>query len=270
MKNCYPGSVPQRVNAERLVVLGWSRAILLQLAHPLIAAGVHEHSSFRASPAAALSRLHHTIGAMLALTFRPDEERRRAIEGILAIHRRVNGHLRETVGRFPAGTRYSAEDPDLVLWVHVTLLESVPLIYERLVAPLTPAERDAYCRDAASVAIDLGARRESVPVTWTALRGCIDGMYASGTLAVSPQARELAGALIEPSFATVIRPVARLNQLVTFGLLPPFIREQYGVRWSDAQTAATERWLDRVQRLRRVLPVRIAWWADARRTLLPT
>jgi uncharacterized protein (DUF2236 family) len=270
VKNCHPGSVAQRVNAERLVVLGWSRAILLQLAHPLIAAGVHEHSSFRASPAAALSRLHHTIGAMLALTFRAEDERQRALDGIRAIHRRVNGRLRETIGSFPAGTPYSAEDPDLVLWVHVTLLDSVPLMYERLVAPLTPAERDEYCRDAASVAIELGARPGEVPVTWEAMRAHVERVYASRTLAVSPQARELASALIEPSFASLVRPVARLNQLVTFGLLPPFVRDQYGVPWSDARTAAMERWLDRVQRLRRAAPKRIAWWADARRTLLPT
>src|SRR5689334_8440880 len=107
-------SVARRVNAERLVVLGWSRAILLQLAHPLIAAGVYEHSTFRASPVAALSRLHHTVGAMLALTFRDEAERARALDGVRAIHARVNGTLKEPVGRFPAGTRYSAEDPELV------------------------------------------------------------------------------------------------------------------------------------------------------------
>jgi len=57
-----------------------------------------------------------------------------------------------------------------VLWVHATLLESVPLIYERLVAPLTPAERDAYCDEAAVIATELGARTEEVPHTWAATR----------------------------------------------------------------------------------------------------
>jgi uncharacterized protein (DUF2236 family) len=262
--------VSRRVNAERLMILGWSRAILLQLAHPLNAAGVYDHSIFRDSPVAALSRLHHTIGAMLALTFRDDAARRRAIDGILAIHTRVHGTLPQAVGPFPAGTRYSAEDPALVLWVHVTLLDSMPLVYERLVAPLSPAERDAYCREAAGVAIDLGARSEDVPMTWTAARACLDRMYASGTLVVSPQAKTLARALIEPSFAAVVRPLARLNRLVTFGLLPADIRAQYGIAWSAADAAALERWLDRIRRVRRLAPRAVAWWADARRALPPS
>src|SRR5262245_46660614 len=115
-------SIAQRINGERLVVLGWTRAILLQIAHPLIAAGVHEHSRFRESPWVAAERLHSTIQAMLALTFGPDDAARKSLEGIRAIHRRVNGKLRTGVGRFAAGTQYSAEDPALVLWVHLTLL----------------------------------------------------------------------------------------------------------------------------------------------------
>lgn len=265
-----PASVGRRVNAERLVLLGWSRAILLQLAHPLIAAGVYEHSSFRESPVAAVSRLHHTVGAMLALTFREGAERQRAIDGILAIHARVHGTLSQAVGPFPAGTRYSAEDPDLVLWVHVTLLDSIVLVYERLVAPLSAAERDAYCRDAAPVAVDLNARPDQVPLTWADVRAQIDRMSASGALVVSPQARALARALIEPSFAALVRPLARVNRLVTFGLLPPAIREQYGVAWTGDDEAALERWLDRIRRLRRLAPTAVAWWADARRILPPS
>ena len=138
-----PDDVVRRVNGERLTLIGWTRAILLQIAHPLVAAGVFEHSGFRGSPVAAAARLHHTVKAMLALTFGDDAGRRRALEGILTIHRRVNGKLPEAVGVFPAGTPYSAEDPALVLWVHVTLLESLPLVYELLVAPLTASEHDA-------------------------------------------------------------------------------------------------------------------------------
>ena len=74
----------RRINGERVVVLGWTRAILLQIAHPLIAAGVHEHSRFRESPWAAAERLHSTIRAMLALTFGPEDATSRALEGILA------------------------------------------------------------------------------------------------------------------------------------------------------------------------------------------
>ena len=62
-------TISWRINAERFVLLGWGRAILLQFAHPLVAAGVAEHSSFRESGAAAVRRLHLTVKAMLALAF---------------------------------------------------------------------------------------------------------------------------------------------------------------------------------------------------------
>lgn len=70
-------AVTARVNGERLVLLGWSRAILMQMSHPLVAAGVAGHSAFRANPIASARRLHHTVRAMLALTFGSDVERAR-------------------------------------------------------------------------------------------------------------------------------------------------------------------------------------------------
>ena len=134
-----------RVNGERLVILGWSRAILLQLAHPLIAAGVFDHSGFRASPMAAIGRLYHTTRAMLAITFGDEPRRSAAIDGIRRIHTRVHGTLPDPVGPFPVGTPYSAEDPALLLWVHATLIESIVITYQHLVGPLSADERDAYC-----------------------------------------------------------------------------------------------------------------------------
>lgn len=91
------------MNAERLVLLSWPRAILLQFAHPLIAAGIHEHSQFRARPAATVQRLRSTVRAMLALTFGSPAERQETLDKIMAIHRRVRGTLPTAVGRFAAG-----------------------------------------------------------------------------------------------------------------------------------------------------------------------
>ena len=107
--------VVQRVNSERLVLLGWSRAILMQIAHPLIAAGVTQHSTFRGGVLDAAKRLHHTIAAMLSLTFGDDERRAAAVARIRGIHRSVNGALETAAGPFAAGSRYSAEDPALLL-----------------------------------------------------------------------------------------------------------------------------------------------------------
>ena len=258
-------SITWRVNAERIVLLGWARAILLQLAHPLVAAGVFDHSGFRGTPYAAASRLYHTVHAMLSLTFGDEAARQRTLDGIRAIHRRVNGMLPETTGPYPAGTRYSAEDPALVLWVHATLIESVLLVYERLVAPLTASERDEYCAEAFPIAVALAAREDEVPRTWNDMRCYLERMYASNAIAVGRQGRELAGAVLSPSGGWLVAPATWINRMVTVGLLPPQVREQYGMTWSPRQDRTVARLLSLLRNTRRLLPGAIALWPDARK-----
>lgn len=248
------------------MLLGWTRAILMQLAHPLIAAGVYDHSAFRANPRTAVARLRHTVGAMLALTFGDEQAQRRAYDGIRTIHRRVHGHLPHAVGRFAAGTPYSAEDPDLVLWVHVTLMESIPLVYERLIGPLSLAERDAYCADAARVPLELGARDSEVPRSWAGVRRHLDTTLASGAIAVGPQALELAHALLAPRFPVVAAPAAWVNRLFSVGDLPPVLREQYGLSWTNRDDGALGRMSTLLRTLRPGLPGVVALWPQARRS----
>ena len=254
--------ISARINAERLVLLGWSRAILLQLAHPLVAAGVDEHSTFRAGTLASALRLHQTVRAMLSLTFGTDAERQATLGHINAIHRRVNGQLREAVGPFPAGTAYTAEDPSLLLWVHATLLESIPLVYEMVVAPVGADERDRYCREAEPIVVALGAR-VGAPRSWSELTAYMDRMHASGELVVSPQARKLADAVLAPPLGWMLGPAARINWLFTVGLLPAVIREQYGFTWTARDAHALERWTQIIRRTRRLAPRRVAMWREA-------
>jgi uncharacterized protein (DUF2236 family) len=258
-------SIAWRINAERIVLLSWGRAILLQFAHPLVAAGVYDHSGFRATPYAAASRLFHTVHAMLALTFGDETTRERTLEAIRAIHRRVNGVLPRTTGRYSSGTRYSAEDPALVLWVHATLLESVILVYERLVEPLTAAERDAYCAQALPVAVALAAREDEVPGTWTELGAYLDRMYASEAIVVGTQAHELAKAVLAPSGSWLVAPAAWVNRMMTVGMLPPHVREQYAMSWTPRQERTLARLASALRVSRRWLPDAIALWPDARR-----
>lgn len=254
-----------RINGERVVLLGWGRAILLQLAHPLIAAGVYEHSSFRATPWTAAARLHETVHAMLALTFGTERDRRETIERICTIHQRVHGGLSEPVGPFPEGTPYSAEDPDLVLWVHLTLLESVLLVYSLFVAPLSEAEWDTYCGEAVWVPLALGARDHEIPRSSAELRAAIARVYASRAITVGSQARELAAAVLAPRIGRLVPPFAAVNRLVTIGLLPEDVRNQYGFPWDARQQARFERAIPRLRRLRHYLPDVLALWPHARR-----
>lgn len=258
-------SISWRINAERIVLLGWGRAILLQLAHPLVAAGVFDHSGFRGTPYAAASRLYHTVHAMLALTFGDAAARERTLESIRTIHRRVNGVLPHPTGRYPSGTRYSAEDPALVVWVHATLLESVVLVYERLVGPLTASERDEYCAEAFPIAVALAAREDEVPRTWSDLRVYLDRTYASDAIAVGAQGRELAKAVLSPSGGWMVAPATWINRAITVGLLPPQVREQYGMPWTPRQERMLGRLVASLRLTRQWIPDAIALWPAARR-----
>jgi uncharacterized protein (DUF2236 family) len=201
---------------------------------------------------------------MLALSFGTDAEREHALHGIRTIHTRVNGHLREPVGIFPAGSPYSAEDPALVLWVHLTLLESIPLAYERFVGPVSNQERDSYCAESAWVATALGARPADVPITWAHASDQLSRMYESGVLAVGSQAHELSVAVLAPRFSRVFPPLASWNRLVAVGLLPPTIRHQYGLAWTDVDQRGFERLVGRLRRIRQSLPDFVALWPEAR------
>ena len=261
-----PGShIVQRINSERVVVLGWSRAILLQVAHPLIAAGVVEHSAFRGGAMQAAMRLHHTVSAMLSLMFGDAEQREAAVARIRAIHRTVRGALGADAGRFPAGTRYSAEDPALLLWVHATLLDSTADIYQRLVGRLSQAELDALCVEAAPLLHELGGDPAATPLCWDALQRYVAGVYASGVLFVTPDARALGRAVLSPRAAGVAVPLSGMQQLLTVGLLPPHIRESYDFAWSDAHAQRFERAIRIVRGVRRRMPRLIAHWRMARK-----
>jgi len=246
------------------MILAWPRAILLQLAHPLVAAGVAEHSTFRAGPITAARRLHHTIRAMLSLVFGDQAAQARTIATILAIHKRVNGQLKSAVGPFAAGTRYSAEDPALLLWVHITLIESVVFAHELYLRPLSEEERDEYVAQAAGVAIALGAREAEVPRTWEALTLTMRTALQSGHIVVGPDARALEPAITRLPWRILTFPFSNGMRLLTYGDMPAGVREQYGQRWTRRDDRRAASLIMVVRATRKATPRALAWWPEAR------
>jgi uncharacterized protein (DUF2236 family) len=265
-----PASITWKINREVIVVAGWSRAILLQLAHPAVAAGVHHHSSFRGSLAASFRRLRSTVGAMQAITFGDSEQMIAAAAGINAIHDRVRGRIPPPLelrreGRESARQTYSAHDPDLQRWVHATLLESIPLTYERLVGPLTVDERDRYCSEAAIIEPLLGMPEGSLPRNSAQLDAYMREMLAGGSLVVSDTSRSLAQALLYPPQWYLAWPAFRAMHVLTIGSLPPAIRQAYGFEWRARDERALGRWTMLLRTARRLLPRFAREWPMARR-----
>jgi uncharacterized protein (DUF2236 family) len=236
----------------------------MQMAHPLVAAGVHDHSSFRSGPLGTMVRLRRTIDAMLALTFGGEAEADEAARGILAIHDRVHGRLSSAVGPFRAGTPYSAHDPELLLWVHATLMDSILSAYEMLVTALNPNERDEYVAAAALGMARLGLPLERTPRTAAALHAFIETVIASGRLAVSRDSRDLAAAVLEPAGGWMFLPFVRIQRLIAIGTLPRSIREMYGFPWAAARQRRLELAVTAIRRARASAPDVLVRWAAAR------
>ncbi len=258
-------SIAKRVNREAVVVLGWGRAILMQLAHPLVAAGVGAHSDFDAGALAYAKRMRGTISAMLSLTFGTEAEIRRSANRINAIHRRVHGELPQPVGPYEAGTRYDATDPALLAWVHATLVDSQLRTYALFVGPLRPDEEDRYCAEAAEVGPRLGVPPGLLPVTKAGLDLYLREMQQADRLVVGAEARRLAAALLVLPGGPWSAPARWFGQLVTVGLLPPDLRKAYGFTWLEQDHRRLRQAAAALRAARRIAPRMLREWPAARR-----
>lgn len=244
-----PGSISWKINRQVILVAGWGRAVLLQLAHPAIAAGVHDHSAFRGSLGASVRRMRSTVGSMLSITFGDTERMIAAAARINEIHDRVHGD------------GYSAHDAGLQRWVHATLIESSLHVYERLVGSLTSQERDRYCAEAAIMEPLLGMPPGLLPRTSAELTAYVSGMLAGGSIIVTDTSRTLAKAVLSPPRWYVAWPVFRPVQLITIGSLPPVVRSAYGFTWRARDERALARWTSLIRASQRRLPRIAREWA---------
>jgi uncharacterized protein (DUF2236 family) len=209
----------RRVHREGVILLGGGRALLMQIAHPAVAAGVAEHSSYRT---AKLRRLLRTLRLTLALGFGSQDQVEQAARSINSIHSHVSGE------------GYDARDPELLLWVQATLIDTGLVMHERLLRPLSPGEAEAYYQDMLSIGELLGVERSRAPADLGAFRGYMDAMV--GALQVSPVAEEIARDLFDvPLYLTAAWFCLRQ---FTAGVLPPRLRQQYGLSWGPGREAA--------------------------------
>ena len=218
----------RRVNREAVLLLGGQRALLLQLAHPLVAAGVADHSDFLAHP---LRRLWRTVDTMLRIVHGDRATAEAAARALDTVHARVHGTLREGNAAFPSGTPYRAHDPALLLWVHATLVDSALVSYECFVGPLAAEEREAFHAESRVVARLLGVPADLLPPSYAAFARHVAEMIAGGVLEPTPTARRLADAVLHPPLPFLPRFAGDVGAVVTLGLLPPTIRERFGLPW---------------------------------------
>ena len=242
-----PDMIFWRVDREMVLLLAGGRALLMQLAHPKIAAGVADHSHFKQDP---LGRLYRTMSTMWSITFGDSSEARLALNQVKNVHRQVHGEIKPAEP-LPAGTPYDAFDEELLLWVHATLIDSAMLGYDLFVRPLTPLEKSRYYEDSKKLAELFEIRSAIVPSSLAEFCNYVECMLAGGAISVGPTARSLAEEILRPK-PWILRPGAPWFRLVTAGLLPEGLRAGYGVNWSGREEKIFH-WVTRV--IRFLLPL---------------
>lgn len=219
-------SMLRRVQGERMLMISGPRALLMQAAHPLAVEGLLAHTSGLDEP---YVRLERTAEVMTAIGFGTRERADRMTRRVRAMHRRVRGELDRDVGIFPAGTPYAADDPELLMWVLFSLVDSGLVVYERFVGSMSRDEQERYWADFRVVGELFGLEPSEMPADIAGLDSYREEMYASGRLHVSDWARTTAREIVfRPPVPLWLRPLVEVVNYMTVDLLPAQIRDEYG------------------------------------------
>jgi uncharacterized protein (DUF2236 family) len=231
-----PDSAIWLINRERVLQLTGARVLLMQIAHPLVAEAVYQHSYVFKKP---LLRLHRTLRLTLDMVFGTKEEVAKAVAEIEAAHRPATGRLEQGIGKYADGAAYNARNPRQGLWVFSTLVEGSVTGYEKLVAPLTDAQKNEFLDNSTQIAQWLNIPRSMIPGSYADLLLYIDEAIDTQEVIVGDTARKIAPFITAQSIPILnwaSYPLIRFN----LAFLPAKIREQFGYSLHDWELALAE------------------------------
>ena len=231
----HPGTIAWRRASDARLLLAAGYALLLQVSHPTVGAGVSEHSQFRRDP---WGRLLRTLDYTYTMVYGGPRAAAEMGASIRRRHRRIRGVT-------PDGRSYHALEPRAYAWVHATLAEAIVRAHDRFARPLSIAERGLLWSEWRALGRLLGIRERDLPADWEGFGTYVTDMVA-GTLERTPAVDDVLAALTRPPapdapalrapvWALARAPLGRVLGLATIGLLPPALRGRLGVDWSTAQ-----------------------------------
>jgi uncharacterized protein (DUF2236 family) len=247
-----PASLTWRIDREAAIFLGAGRALLLQLAHPWVAAGIAEHSRTLADP---IGRFHRTFNTVFTMVFGTRDQALAAARRLHRRHGAVTGMLPSTAGRYAAGSAYRANEVAALRWVHATLVETALLSHDLVLPALTHGEREQYWTEARLFAALFGIRQADLPSDWTSFTAYNEAMWGADVLAVSPAARTIAEQILFGR-VTGLR-VPKWYLALTAHLLPERLRAEFGLAFGDREARSMNLALARIRRLYPRLPMRL-------------
>ncbi|MBV8984610.1 MAG: DUF2236 domain-containing protein [Acidimicrobiia bacterium] len=226
-----PDSVTWRMHADPSMLIGGMRALLVQALHPLAMAGVEQHSDYRADP---WGRLRNTVEYVMTVTYGTTEEAEKAGRVVQAIHKRVRGTDPVT------GKTYSAEDPELLVWVHAVEAHSFLVAYRRYGAGrFTKEDADRYVAEQVRVATLVGLDPAIVPSSVAELHDYFQSV--DDELRPSPYSRDAAKVVLNPPLPLPLafaKPIAWIPGAAAAGLMPRRLRAMHGIPWVPPADAA--------------------------------
>jgi uncharacterized protein (DUF2236 family) len=265
-----PDSEAWQLSREATLLLGAGpRALLLQIAHPLVAAGVADHSNFREDP---WRRLDGTLRSFLTILYGSTGAARAEVRRLNELHRGITG------------PGYRARDPELSLWVHATLIESTIAVYGAWLEPLSRARQARFYEESKPLGRAFGIPDALLPADLDAFEAYYAAMLGpDGPVHPTPVARDLARSILRPPLAPLtklvpwsigpaIRPVLDLIPVETYawtlwpsvGLLPPAVREEYRLAWGPLHEAVSGWLVAGWQAWRPLIPTGWRWMPQAR------
>lgn len=253
-----PDSITWRVNRENALLLSGVSALLLQLGHPMVAAGVADHSTFEQEP---IERFRRTFEIVDVIVF---GDLNRAIEAavrVREIHKSVTGDLKEDIGPFQAGDRYDATRTDLLLWVHATLVEQALTAYEIYVDDLSHGEKERYYQESKIFGRLMGIQEKAFPDTLCDFYDYYETMLED-EIVVGSQGADLK--------RTLFGQFRVLGPLYTFfgsSTLPEPVRDEFGLPWTPSMERLFSKFTTLVRTVLPYLPARIRYNDEYRKQL---
>lgn len=230
-----PGGVTWRLAADARLMAGSGYALLLQVSHPVVGAGVAQHSDFKADP---WGRLLRTLDFTTSVVYGGPSLAWSTCRRVRAMHRQIKGTL-------PDGSPYHSLEPEAFAWVHATLADAIIRSHEHFIGPVSQSERQAFWGEWKRAGRLLGVRDRDLPGSWSEFETYFE-LMATEQLCRTTSVDDVLDALAKPpppgirgmndSLWKAMRvPAARGARLGTVGLLSPSLRDKLGLEWTLAQ-----------------------------------
>jgi uncharacterized protein (DUF2236 family) len=210
-----PGTLTWEVNREPAAFLGGGRALLMQVAHPAVAAGVSRHSDYQNHP---WQRLVRTVDTTLKMAFANEGVSSHAAARLEQSHKPVHGRTED-------GISYNARDPELMLWVWATLVDTTVLMYQTCIRRLSEEDRERLYSEQKLFAEACGLRRSICPHKWDDFKAYVNGVLRND-VQITEAAQVIARSVLAPGPAS-LSAVTTWHSILTVYLLPEELRRSY-------------------------------------------